>query len=69
MAGWNVDHIVEEYRGHAEPKVRDCDLKYIKEYELTNLSGLFAPEPLRHPGAILTSMRMKTYLIGAAVSL
>jgi len=68
VAGWNVDHIVEEYRGHAEPKVRDCDLTYIKDYELTNLDGLFNQASQGHSASILTSMKMKTYLVGAAVS-
>ncbi|PQE26152.1 tyrosine phosphatase protein [Rutstroemia sp. NJR-2017a BBW] len=39
--GWNVQSIVEEYTRFAEPKVRDCDVKYITEYKVSSLSGLF----------------------------
>lgn len=41
VAGWNVDSILEEYQGYAEPKIRDCDVKYISRYEASSLEGLF----------------------------
>lgn len=41
VAGWNVDSILEEYQGYAEPKIRDCDVKYISRYEVSSLEGLF----------------------------
>ena len=38
--GWNVTSILEEYRGHANPKVRDCDLKYITDYEVSTIEDI-----------------------------
>jgi hypothetical protein len=40
-AGWNIEEIISEYVGHAEPKVRDCDLAYIRAYPVSSLEGLF----------------------------
>ncbi|KAI1298664.1 tyrosine phosphatase family-domain-containing protein [Xylaria venustula] len=35
---WNMDCIIDEYTAHAEPKVRDVDIKYLSEFEPTRLS-------------------------------
>ncbi|KAI0517260.1 tyrosine phosphatase family-domain-containing protein [Xylaria bambusicola] len=34
---WNMKHILNEYATFAEPKVREVDIKYLAEFELTNL--------------------------------
>ncbi|KAK3683441.1 protein-tyrosine phosphatase, partial [Podospora appendiculata] len=34
VSGWDLDSIVSEYKRYAQPKVRDCDVKYITEFEL-----------------------------------
>jgi len=36
-----ITAILEEYRGYAEPKIRDCDVKYITSYEVSSLQNLF----------------------------
>ncbi|KAH7407686.1 tyrosine phosphatase family-domain-containing protein [Cadophora sp. MPI-SDFR-AT-0126] len=41
VARWDVEAILEEYRGYAEPKVRDCDVNYITSYEVSSLRNLF----------------------------
>ncbi|QSZ31597.1 hypothetical protein DSL72_001164 [Monilinia vaccinii-corymbosi] len=41
VSGWGVQSIVEEYRSYAEPKARDVDIKYITEYKVSSLSGLY----------------------------
>ncbi|KAG4424498.1 hypothetical protein IFR04_002376 [Cadophora malorum] len=41
VARWDVEAILEEYRGYAEPKIRDCDVKYITSYEVSSLQNLF----------------------------
>lgn len=47
---WNIDAIIEEYSGFAEPKIRDCDLKYIHDYQVSSLHGLFTTKkPLNPP--------------------
>ncbi|KAF4624628.1 hypothetical protein G7Y89_g13539 [Cudoniella acicularis] len=40
--GWNVNDIVEEYHGYAEPKVRECDVRYIREYQVSTLRAIIA---------------------------
>ena len=46
LSGWNLGSIIGEYRSFAEPKVRECDIKYITGFELGHISNLF-----REPGA------------------
>ncbi|KAH7356717.1 tyrosine phosphatase family-domain-containing protein [Rhexocercosporidium sp. MPI-PUGE-AT-0058] len=41
VAQWDVQAIVEEYRGYAEPKVRECDLQYIAGFDISCLRNLF----------------------------
>ncbi|KAK0626971.1 tyrosine phosphatase family-domain-containing protein [Immersiella caudata] len=41
VSGWDLGHILQEYRNFAEPKVRDCDINYITGFELTEISNLF----------------------------
>jgi len=42
VAGWKTEHILEEYRGYAAPKARDCDISYITNYQVASLENLFA---------------------------
>ncbi|TDZ27878.1 putative tyrosine-protein phosphatase DSP2 [Colletotrichum spinosum] len=44
VTGWELTSIVDEYRSYAEPKVRDCDIKYLTEFDLSDLSNLFVHE-------------------------
>lgn len=44
VARWDVESIIEEYRGFAEPKARECDVTFITDYKVTSLQGLFAKE-------------------------
>ncbi|KAH6722311.1 tyrosine phosphatase family-domain-containing protein [Leptodontidium sp. MPI-SDFR-AT-0119] len=41
VARWDVEAIVEEYRGYAEPKVRECDMEYIIGFNISSLQNLF----------------------------
>ncbi|ESZ97077.1 hypothetical protein SBOR_2507 [Sclerotinia borealis F-4128] len=41
VSGWGVQSIVEEYKSYADPKARDVDIKYITEYQVSSLSGLY----------------------------
>jgi tyrosine-protein phosphatase SIW14 len=54
---WNTEAILEEYKGFAAPKVRDCDVEYITNYHVATLEGLFIKKiPPRAP--VLTNNRM-----------
>ncbi|KAI1364245.1 hypothetical protein F5Y08DRAFT_218821 [Xylaria arbuscula] len=46
---WNIKHIIEEYTTFAEPKVREVDLKYLTDFELTNLLCPSKPQALVAP--------------------
>jgi len=41
VTGWELSPIVDEYRSYAEPKIRDCDIKYLTDFDLSDLSNLF----------------------------
>lgn len=58
VTGWNLESALEEYRGYAEPKVRDCDVEYIKEYQASTLRGLFADNTHRSDDTVLQGPRM-----------
>lgn len=45
VSGWDLNNILDEYRSYAEPKVRECDIKYITGFQLIEISNLF-----RNPG-------------------
>lgn len=47
VSGWELPSILDEYRWYAEPKVRDCDIRYISAFELSSLA---VPAPVREPG-------------------
>lgn len=41
ISGWDLGNVLNEYKNYAEPKVRDCDVKYITGFESTDISNLF----------------------------
>lgn len=45
LTGWELSTIVGEYKSYAEPKVRECDVKYITAFDLSTISNLFVKEP------------------------
>lgn len=44
LTGWEQSRIVREYKSYAEPKIRECDIKYITEFDLSTISNLFVKE-------------------------
>lgn len=69
VAGWKADEIVEEYQGHAEPKVRECDVKYINNYEVSNLQGLFTKKETFSLGPTLNMSKMLKLVIGTVATI
>ncbi|KAI3327938.1 tyrosine phosphatase family-domain-containing protein [Xylariaceae sp. AK1471] len=47
---WDTKRIIDEYTSFAAPKVRETDLKYLTEFELTSL--LLQPRPPILPGTL-----------------
>lgn len=70
VSGWHVDQIVQEYQGFAEPKARECDVKYITEYKITKLAGFFRERgSLGRGSSILTTSRMQNLLLVSAAAI
>lgn len=44
VSGWDLGSIVDEYKSYAEPKVRECDVKYITGFELADVTNLWIKE-------------------------
>jgi len=42
IAGWDVQSTLDEYRAYAAPKVRECDIEYIANFQVSNVSNLFS---------------------------
>jgi tyrosine-protein phosphatase SIW14 len=71
VSGWNLDQIVQEYQAFAEPKVRECDIKYITEYKISKLAGFFHEKSRSNSqsrSSVLTSSRMRNLLIASAAA-
>jgi tyrosine-protein phosphatase SIW14 len=74
VAGWSIDHILEEYRGFAAPKVRDCDVSYITNYQVTSLENLFDKDVHRQQkvvglGSVRNRAKMMRMIVFAAAIL
>ncbi len=67
VTGWNIDSILEEYKAYAESKVRECDVQYIKEFEVSSLQGLFTDQILRPHDTVLKGPRMARMVMFAAM--
>jgi tyrosine-protein phosphatase SIW14 len=69
VTGWEVDAIVDEYRGYAEPKVRECDIQYIMNYQVSSLQGLFVKKRIRHKRPVLSNWKMARILMVTVIVL
>ena len=69
IAGWKVKDIIEEYNGYATPKIRECDVKYISDFRVSSLQGLFLRNLNRSRGSVLCGPRMSRFLVASALAL
>jgi tyrosine-protein phosphatase SIW14 len=60
---------VQEYQGFAEPKVRECDIRYITEYKVTKLASFFREKVRQSRSSVLTSARMRYLLLASAAAI
>ncbi|CZT10661.1 related to SIW14 Protein involved in actin filament organization [Rhynchosporium agropyri] len=51
VARWGVEAIIEEYRGYADPKIRECDVKYLIGFDVQSLQNLFATKKQDTPAS------------------
>ncbi|KAG5921172.1 hypothetical protein E4U42_005952 [Claviceps africana] len=42
LSGWQLNMAIDEYKTYAAPKIRDCDVDYIKDLQCTPLQGLYS---------------------------
>lgn len=70
LSGWQLNMVVDEYKTYAEPKVRDCDVEYINNFQcapLQNLYNLYS-EPARFdPVQVRTFFRALLFSIFVVV--
>jgi tyrosine-protein phosphatase SIW14 len=59
---------VQEYQGFAEPKIRECDIKYITEYKVSKLVDFFSRKIRTRRSSVLTSSRMQKLLVASAAA-
>ncbi|KAL2020551.1 hypothetical protein VTK56DRAFT_8351 [Thermocarpiscus australiensis] len=41
LSGWDLNNIISEYKSYADPKARDCDIRYITGFEPASISNPF----------------------------
>ncbi|KAH8821203.1 tyrosine phosphatase family-domain-containing protein [Xylogone sp. PMI_703] len=72
LSGWDVPAIIAEYEGYASPKVREVDVKYITDYQVSRLKGLFLPKrtiAMRDSNVAVIDRRMSRFLLGTIIVL
>lgn len=37
ISGWDTQSVVDEYRSFAEPKIRECDVEYLRAFQVSTL--------------------------------
>lgn len=37
LSGWNLERVLDEYREFAAPKIRECDVEYISDFQVATL--------------------------------
>lgn len=63
LAGWDGQRVLDEYRAYAEPKIRECDVEYIKNFQASSLrrnpvtSGVIVRCSRFSPGQVRTFSR------------
>ncbi|KAG6037167.1 hypothetical protein E4U41_005301 [Claviceps citrina] len=58
LSGWQLDRVVDEYKTYAEPKARDCDVDYIRDFECAPFQSLHS---LRRKNACFTPVQVRTF--------
>jgi len=66
---WNLEAILEEYKGYAEPKIRECDIKYITGFQASSLKGLFSKDTAPQRDSITMKTKMTRLFVATAIAL
>lgn len=74
MQNWDLDRILDEYKVFAAPKIRDCDVEYVSNFQVSDIQHLaLAPlaetVPIQHPVQHPVKARRLRFLIVAFISL
>ncbi|CAH0002055.1 unnamed protein product [Clonostachys byssicola] len=57
VAGWNASSVLDEYRAFAEPKIRESDVEYIRNFEISALYPLATEHHSRYTPIQVRSFR------------
>lgn len=57
VAGWNASSVLDEYRAFAEPKIRESDVEYIRNFEISALHPLATEHHSRYTPIQVRSFR------------
>lgn len=57
IEGWSVKDSIDEYVSYAEPKIRDCDIDYIRDFQPSEMQTLPGPSTRFTPPQVRTFAR------------
>lgn len=60
MEGWSVKDSIEEYVSYAQPKIRDCDIDYIRDFQPSEMQTIQNPR--------FTAMQVRSFARTVAFS-
>ncbi|KAK3937344.1 tyrosine phosphatase family-domain-containing protein [Diplogelasinospora grovesii] len=63
VSGWDVSSIVDEYKSYAQPKIRECDIKYITGFQLSSLSNLWVKDATNWPFQFCNFFRITLFTL------
>lgn len=67
-SGWDGQRVLDEYRAYAEPKIRECDVEYISNFQASSLryNSIAGDVVVRH--SHFTPARVRTFTRALIVS-
>jgi tyrosine-protein phosphatase SIW14 len=65
ISGWETSNVLDEYKAFAEPKARECDLDYIKTFQVSSLHSL---QPSRGGQVSRSAMESRAFYRSLLVS-
>ena len=57
VSGWETSNVLDEYKTYAEPKARECDLDYIRAFQISTLRLSMEDHTVHSPVHVRTFFR------------
>lgn len=67
LSGWDLEHVLDEYKTYATPKIRECDVDYINAFQSSSLQGLTHEPPRQSFSPVQVRVFFRTLLFSALV--